>query len=118
LRDEQVSRIDHLSHVPIEQRQQKRTDVRTVDVGIGCDDDFFVPDFRQVECLTDRRTKRDDDRLDFLDRYHLVESRSFHILWLTLQRQNRLSLLVAALFCRSTRRVSLYDEDLRIFCVF
>ena len=54
LRDVDVARVDQLAHLPVEERQQQRADVRSVDVGVGHDDDPVVAELRDVELLRRR----------------------------------------------------------------
>ena len=49
LRDEHVAALDQLLHVPEEERQQQRADVRSVHVGVGHDDDLVVAQLGDVE---------------------------------------------------------------------
>src|SRR5215207_2406449 len=51
LRDVDVASIDQLRHLPVEERQEQRADVRTVYVCVRHDDDAVVAEFLDVEVL-------------------------------------------------------------------
>ncbi len=105
--------VDERTHLPIEKSQEQRTDVRSVDIGVGHYEDPAVAQFRDVELVfADPASHRRDDGPDFLMAEHLVESRLFDVQDLAPQRENRLELAVASLFGRATCRVALDQEDL------
>jgi hypothetical protein len=54
LRDVDVAALDQLRHLPVEERQQQRADVRAVDVGVGHDDDAVVAQLVEVELVACR----------------------------------------------------------------
>ncbi len=102
LGDVDVAALDQLRHLPVEERQQQRADVRAVHVGIGHDDDLVVAHLGDVELVgPDARADRRDHRADFLVVEHLVEARLLHVEHLAAQRQDRLELAVAALLGRA-----------------
>src|SRR5690606_19259009 len=99
LRDVNVSPVDELAHLPVEEREQKRTDVRSVDVGVRHDDDAVIAQFRDVELVgSDATAKRGDQRADLLVAEHFVETRLLDVEDLALDGQNSLDLAVAPLF--------------------
>ncbi len=81
LRDEQVALVDDLRHLPIEERQQERADVRTVHVGVRHDDDVVVAQLLDVEVVAPRHAapERGDQRADLGAREHLLEARALHV---------------------------------------
>ena len=110
--DVDVAALDQLRHLPIEERQQQRADVRAVDVGVGHQDDAVVAQLvRVVFVLADAGAERGDQRADFRAAEHAVEARAFHVEDLALERQDRLRLAVAALLRRTAGRVALDDEQ-------
>ncbi len=114
LRDVNVPALDQFHHLPIEEREQQRSDVRTVDVGVGHDDDLVIAELRDVEVVhADARTERGDHRRNFGVGEHLVVSGLLDVENLSLDRKNRLRAAIAALFRRSACRISFDDEDLR-----
>ena len=67
LRDIDAALIDQLIHLAIEERQQKRPNMRSIDIGIGHDDDFVIAQLGYIEILlTDTGTECCDHRHDFL----------------------------------------------------
>ena len=90
--------LDQRSHLPVEEGQQQRPDVRAVDVGIGHDHDLAVAQLRDVELvLTDPGAQRGDDRADLLVAQHLVEARLLDVEDLAAQRQDRLETTISSL---------------------
>src|SRR5215211_8805808 len=51
LRDVHVSRLDQLLHVPVQEGQHQRTNMTSVHVGVGHDDDLVVAGLLDVEGL-------------------------------------------------------------------
>ena len=93
LRDVDVAAIDEVAHLPVEERQQQRANVRSVDVGVRHDDDAVVPHLAGVELvLTDAASQRRDDRADLFVAEHLVEARFLDVEDLALDGQHRLEL--------------------------
>ena len=67
LRDVDVAAIDEGAHLPVEERQQQRADVRSVDVRVRHDDDAVIAQLRRVELVVaDAAAERRDERADFL----------------------------------------------------
>jgi hypothetical protein len=58
LRDVEVALLDELRHLPVEERQQQRPDVASVDVGVGHQDDLVVPKLLDVEAAPRRCRNR------------------------------------------------------------
>ena len=51
LRDIHISAVDQRAHLAVEERQQERADVRSVNVRVGHDDDPVVADLGRIEIL-------------------------------------------------------------------
>src|SRR3546814_934993 len=51
LRDIDMARADQLGHLPVQEGQQQRADMRAVDVGVGHDDDLVIAPLFQVEIV-------------------------------------------------------------------
>src|ERR1700738_438090 len=113
LRNEEMPAIDELAHLPIEEREQKRADMRAIDVGVG-HDDLVIPHLLRIELVTDPRAERRDQCSNFLTREHLVETRALDVENLAAQRQHRLECASAAMFGRAPGAVTLDDKDLRL----
>jgi hypothetical protein len=110
-----VTAINQLVHLPVEERQQQRPDVRAVDVGVSHDDDAVITEFIDVEVLTaDAAPERRDHRLDLVAAQHLVEARLFYIQNLAFDRQNRLEPAVATLLGRPAGRFAFHDVNLAL----
>ncbi len=97
LRDEEMAAVDQFAHLPVEERQQQRADMRAVDVGVRHDDDLVVAQLVDVELVADRGAERGDQRADLLAAQHLVDARALDVEDLAAQRQHRLEFAVAAL---------------------
>ena len=111
LGDVDVAEVDELGHVAVEERQQQAADVRTVDVGIGHDDDAMVAGLLGVEVLADVSADRGNERADGIGGQRAVQTGTLHIQNLTAQRQDGLELAVAGLFGRTACGIALYNED-------
>ena len=62
-----MAALDQRRHLPEEERQQQRTDMRAIDVGVGHDDDLVVAQLFDVEFVAaDAGAKRGDQCADFL----------------------------------------------------
>ena len=105
LRDVDVAALDQLRHLPVEEREQQRADVRAVDVRVGHDDDAVIAQLVGVVLvLAEAGAERRDQRDDLLRAHELVEARALDVEDLAAQRQDRLELAVAALLRASRRR--------------
>ena len=113
LRDVDVALFDELRHLPVEERQQQRADVRAVDVGVGHDDDLVIAKLVELEFVApDAGTQRRDDVRHLLGRQHLVGARPLDVQNFAADRQHGLKLALAALLGRTAGRVALDDEKL------
>ena len=113
LRDVDVARVDQLAHLPVEERQQQRADVRAVHVRVGHDDDPVVAQLGDVEVLgADAGAERRDHGLDFVAAEHLVEAGLLDVEDLALDRQDRLEAAVAPLLGRAAGRLTFDDVEL------
>ncbi len=109
-------RVDQLLHVPEEERQQQRADVRAVHIRVRHDDDLVVAQLGGVEIVfADARAHRRDQGADFLVAQHLVVARLLDVEDLALQRQNRLEAPVAALLGGAAGRFALHQEQFAAF---
>src|SRR5258708_2684809 len=104
---------DDLAHVAEEEREDQRTDMRAVDVGVRHDDDLVVAQLGDVEVAgSDARAEGRDHQADLLGGEHLVEASPLHVEDLALERQNGLITAVASLLGRTARRITLDEVDL------
>ena len=76
LRDEEISLVDDLRHLPVEEREQQRADVTAIHVGVRHDDDVVVTQLLDVEVVASRHAaaERGDERSDLGAREHLLEA--------------------------------------------
>ena len=107
LGDEEMTLIDDLLIVPVEEREQQGADVSAVDVGVGEDHDAVVADLGDVELalvLADTHPRADggDERLDLGVLQHLVDAGALDVEDLAAQREDRLRPRVAGVLCRPT----------------
>src|SRR5690606_10031489 len=114
LRDVEVALLDELRHLPVEEGEEQRPDVGSVDVGVGHDDDVVVAELRDVEVLSagDAASERRDERPDLGRREHLVEARALDVEDLAAEREDRLRAAMAALLGRAAGRITLDDVEL------
>src|SRR5437763_271696 len=112
LRRVDVPAFDQGAHVPEEERQQQRPDVRAVDVGVGQHHDLPVAALRHVELVAYAGADRVDQGTDLLVLECLVDPRLLDVQDLAADRQDRLVLPVPRSLRAPARRVSLDDEDL------
>ena len=104
---------DQLRHLPEEEGEQQGTDVRAVHVRVGHDDDAVVTQLFHVVFITaDPAAQRGNQSAYLLRGQHLVEAGFLHVENLTLQRQDRLVLPVAALLGGTARGITLHDVQL------
>src|SRR5665647_1152730 len=112
LRDVDVAGLDQRPHVPEEEREDERADVRAVHVGVGHDDDLVVAGLRDVELVAEAGADRADHGEDLVVGEHLVDARLLDVDDLAAQRQDRLEAAVARLLGRAAGRVALDEVDL------
>ena len=92
--------------------------MRTVDVGIGHDEDFVVAHLGDVELIPDAGAQRRDDRHQLVVAVHAVGAGFLNVEHLAPQRQNRLDVRIAPLLGRASGRVALHNEQLGLAGVF
>ena len=90
--------LDQRRHLPVEEGEQQRADMRAVDIGVGHDDDLVVAELGEIELvMADAGAERGDQRADLLAPQHLVEARPLDVEDLAAQGQHRLEGAVARL---------------------
>ena len=113
LGDVEEALLDDGQHVPEEEGQEQRADVRAVDVGVGHDDDLVVAELSRSRSPAPMPVPSAVISVADLRRgEHLVEPRLLDVQDLAAQRQDRLEPAVAALLGRAAGRVPFDDEDL------
>ena len=112
----EVSLLYNLRHKAVEESHNERVDVRTIDIGIGHDDNLVVTQLVDVGLLVflalDAETHTDTlyDVHNRLRLEHLVPHNLLHVKNLTAQRQYSLSISVASLLGRATTPKTLDEE--------
>ena len=115
LRDVEEAALDDLRHLPEEEREQQRADMRAVHVRIGHDDDLVIAQLVDVELVpADAGAKRGDQGADLLAAQHPVEAGAFDVQDLAAQRQHRLVRPGTALLGRAAGAVALDQEQLAV----
>ena len=115
LRNENMTMLNERLHIAIEEGQKKRTDMGTIDIGIGHDDDLAITALREIEILADARAKCRDHRADLGIGENFVKTCLLNVQDLAAQRQDGLETAVAALLGRTACRITLDDVDLSLF---
>src|SRR6202023_836106 len=105
LRNEEMTPVDELAHLAVEERQQQRADMGAV--GVRHDDDLVIAQLLGIELVADAGAERSDQRSDLLACEHLVEPRALHIENLSAQRQHGLKRAIAALLGGAASTVTL-----------
>src|SRR5438132_2727185 len=105
------------AEVPIQQGQEQRADVRTVDVGVAEKDRPAVTKLLDVEVVPDPGAERGDERLDLLVAEHLVGSCLLDVEDLAAEREDRLGSPVSAALRAAAGGRTLDDEELALFGV-
>jgi len=121
--DVQITLLYHLREIAEEERHNQRVDVRAIDVGIGHDDNFLITQLVYVGFLTvfavytEADTQSLNDIVYFIAFECLVPHGFLYVKNLTAQRQDSLESTVTSLFCRTTGRVTLDEEQFAFFRV-
>ena len=117
LGDVDEARFEQPAHLPVEEGQQKRPDVRAVHVGVGHDDDLVVAGPLEVEgesssVLADAGADRRDQGADLLVVQDLVDLRLLAVDQLSPQGEDGLVAAVPALLGRASGGIALDDVEL------
>ena len=119
LSDVHVAVPDELGHLAVEEGQEQRADVGSVDIGVGHDDDLVVAEILDLEGPlalpgSDSGADGGDHRPDFVVLQHLVETSLLDVDEFTADRKDGLELSIAPLLGRATCRVALNDVQLGV----
>src|SRR5438445_2035620 len=112
LGDVEVFPGNYLGHVPEEKRKQQGTDVRTIDVSVGHDQDVVISQLSNIEFLADARAECRDQVTDLLGGEDLVLAGLLDIEDLAAQRQDGLEAAVPRAFGGATGGIALDQVDL------
>ena len=122
--DVQVTFLYDAGHETIEKGHDKRVDVRTIDVGVGHDDNLIVAQLVDVGLLIVFAFNAETHANALYDVHyrlgleHLMPLHLLYIQYLSFQRKYGLRVAVAPLLGRTTCRVALHEEYFRRFGVF
>ena len=113
--DVQVAVLDNLRHIAEEERHNQRVDVRTIDIGIGHDDNLVITQFVDIGSFavifgSDSHAKSCIDIANFITFQSFVVHCFFYVQNLTAQRKNSLEHTVTSLFGSTTCRITLDKE--------
>src|SRR5215218_5604236 len=105
--DVDVAGLDQVSHVAIQERQDQRSNMTSVHVGVGHYDDLVVPGLVEIEALPHTSPYRAYQGLYLGVGEDLVDVGLLYVEDLAPQRQYRLEVSVPATFRRSASRIAL-----------
>ncbi len=108
-----MTAVDNFAHVAEEERKQQCANVRTVDIGIGHDDDAVVTQAVNIEGIFDTHAKRLNHAEDFVVGEHFVQARALNVQHLTTKWQNCLGFAVTSRLRRTTSGVTLHQVQFR-----
>ena len=117
-----MTTLHQVRHLSVEEGEQQGANVRTVNVGVGHDDDAVVAQFVDIEVVgaalarvcgdfANARAKRCDERDNFSAGQQLFVTCFFDVQDLAAQRQNGLEFTVASLLGGATGGVALDDVN-------
>src|SRR6185503_16999334 len=111
--DVNVASLDQLCHMAEEEREQKRADVRSVNVGVGHQNNFAVAKFGWIEIVfADAGSECGNHGAYFFVPEHLVVPGLLHIQNLALQRKNGLEAPITPLLGRTACAFTLDEVEL------
>ena len=100
--------------MPEEECKEQSADVRAIHIGIGCNNNFMIAQFREVKGIADSGAERNDEVLNFLKGKNLIQTRPFNIQNFPLQGEHCLGTTVPALLARAAGRIPLHNKELRL----
>ena len=89
--------------------------MRTVDIGIGHDDNLVVSELILIEFITDTSTECHNYGLELLICINLIDSCLLNVEHLTPERKDSLILTLSTLLSRTAGGISLNDKNLTEF---
>ena len=106
-----IAALYHRPHVPIEERQQQRANMASVNIGIGHADDFVIAELGFVKIRIHARTERGYHAFDFRIAENFVQTGFFNVQNLSAQRKDGLKMPVASFLGGTACGVALNDEQ-------
>ena len=110
--------LDEGAHIAEEEGQHQGADVRTIDIGIGHDEHFIIPQLGDIEFLADAAAQCQHNGHQLIVAVDTVRTGLFHVQHLAPQGEDGLNGGVTAHLGRAACRVTLDDEDLGAGGVF
>ena len=104
-------------HITVEEGQQQRTDMRTVDVGICHNNNLAITCLVQIKVIADTAAESGNHIANFFTAQHLIKTCLFNIKDFTAQRQNSLEITVTSLLGTAACRVTFDQINLGILNV-
>src|SRR6202035_2386379 len=108
----EVAVVDQFWHLPVEERDQKRSDMGAVDVGVGHDDDAAVAQIGVLVVDAGAAAERLDQIGELLVLRQLVLAGGRHVEDFSAQRQDGLRAAIARLLGGAAGGIALDDENL------
>ena len=118
LRQIYIPFLDQVRHEPVEEGEQESTDMCSVNIGIGHDDDLVISEFCDVKIIMDPGSEGCDHGLDLCVGIDLVQTCLLHIEDLSSQRKDSLGRTVPCRLCGTAGGISLNDVDLAVCRIF
>ena len=113
-----ISLFDQIRHETIQECQKKCTDVRSIDIGIGHDNDLVISQLTDIKIFVDSRSKCCDHCLNLSISVNLIKTCFLYVQNLTTKWQDCLSCTVSGCLCRTAGGISLDDIDLTLGRIF
>ena len=110
--------LDEGAHIAEEEGQHQGADVRTIDIGIGHDEHFVIPQLGNIELVADAAAQCQHDRHQLVVAVDTVGTGLFDVEHLAPQGEDGLNGRVTAHLGRAACRIALDDEDLGAGGVF
>ena len=113
-----ISFFDQIRHETIQECQKKGTDVRSIDIGIGHDNDLVISQLADIKIFMNSRSECCDHCLNLSISVNLIKTCLLYIQNLTTKWQDCLSCTVSGCLRRTAGGISLDDIDLTLRRIF
>lgn len=109
-----MSLADQLRHESIQEGQHQSCNMRTIDIGIGHDNNLVITQLADIKIFIDTCTKCSDHRFNFCVAENTIQTCFFYIQNLSTKRKYCLRCTVSGSLGTSTGGITLYDVDLAV----
>ena len=106
--------LDQFRHKPVEKCEKKRSDMRSVHIGIRHDNNPVVAQLRDIKVIVDPCSERRNHGTDLRVAVNPVKSRLLHIQDLSPERKDGLRRPGSRCLGTAACGISLYDKDLTV----